>query len=351
MNTDNKKKTFLILLFMVNPVIWYVTWTHPEVFTYSLIVISLTFFSNKKYWLAMLFSAIASTQNPPLLVLNIVYILFYLKDNYKSLNIKSVLVHLLSCTPIVIPSIFYFYNFRALNLIAKVGGASFKYVSLKRIFASIFDLNIGILPYLPIITVLFFIVVIYNIMKKSLASLAWPLGILLMIVLSVQTNNFNHGCAGISRYNIWLIPIIIFYIVTNLDISKAVIKYALLLSIFIQGSIIYYFGGFVCNISYLEFTPMSNFILSHAPSLYSPEKEIFAERILHHEGIPYDTPIIYYSNNSAVKILTNYAALKSAENNYNIIDKNYYLKKTSKLSPNKEEPIYINLRKGALLIK
>lgn len=132
LNIDNKKKIFLISLLMINPILWYLTWTHPEVFCYSLIIISLTCYFNKKYKLAMLFSALASTQNPPLMILNAIYILKYFKENIKKFQYRDCMMAILSCMPIIIPNIFYMINYGKPNLIVVTGGASIKYISIKR---------------------------------------------------------------------------------------------------------------------------------------------------------------------------------------------------------------------------
>lgn len=208
----------------------------------------------------------------------------------------------------------------------------------------------GFLPYMPIIIFLLFYVIYINIKYKKLHSIIWPCGIFLMMFLSEMTANWNHGCAGISRYNIWLIPIIIFYIINQINFNKKLLKGLLYISIVVQTIIIYYFGIFNCNINYLDFTPMCKSILNNVPSLYSPDPEIFVERTNHYEG-NIDKGAIYIYNNSVRKVYANYYEFRNIENDYNIIDEKFFTEKLSQLEKNKDKMMYINIKKDAILKK
>lgn len=351
LNFDNRKKIILISLLSINPVLWYLTWTHPEVFSYSLIVISLCFYSNKKYKLAMLFSALAATQNPPLLILNMFYLYEYFKLNYKRKNFKDWCLALLSCLPIVLPNIFYLINFGTLNLITRTGGAGIEYLSFQKLYDQFFDLNIGLLPYIPLITFLFFYIIIKTIIEKKYMLLLWPSMIILMMLLSEQTGNWNHGCAGIIRYNIWILPILLFYILLEVDINKIFFKNFLFISIIVQSTIIYNFGLFNCNIFYTEFTPMAKFVLNNFPSLYSPDPEIFAERTTHEDGYKVYNGAIYLDGDDVRKAFINYYQLEKFTDEFKIIDENYYNQLLLKLSGNKSKMHYINFIRGSIVKK
>jgi len=346
---DYKKKIFFLGFLTVNPILWYLIWTHPEVFSYSLVVISLTLYSNKKYKLSMLFSALASMQNPPLLVLNVVYIIKYLKENYRKLNIKDCFFAMLCCIPILIPSIFYYLNYGTVNLISKYGLASFKFVTFQKVFDQIFDLNMGMFPYMPIIMMIFFIAIIKNFIRKKFARLGWPIAILSIIILCTQTINWNSDCSGLMRYNVWIIPCIIYYVITQLDFQVKQLQTFLVSAFILQSALVYSFGGFSYNQTYMEFNKLSRVVLEHAPVLYSPNIETFNERINHTEKqLDYNSPIFYVVGNTTTKMWTNYNGVNYIKALYNINDVEYFDNKIKALKSNKFKFAYLNFKKGVL---
>lgn len=352
MNIDKKKKYAFISLLSINPIIWYLIWTHPEVFCYSLVVMSIAMYTRNKFKMAMMFSAIASMQNPPLLILNAIYLFKYYKMYHNNISLRESLLALLSCFPIVVPSIFYYINFGTLNLITKSGGAGIKYITFQKVYDQIFDFNMGLFPYFPLIIVLMMIFIIKDIIHKNFKGLILPFAILMIIVLSDQTNNWNSDCSGIMRYNTWLIPIILYYIVSKIDLHKKIHKDILIASFIFQIIIISICGGLICRLSYVKFNPAVKLVLNNFPWLYSPEYETFAERTLGTETNYIDRiPIVYSSNGNVTKILTDYNGFKKSEGEFDIKDSVYLNKAKDNLKKNDNKVKYVNFRKGVIKLK
>ncbi|KPU43689.1 acyltransferase family protein [Oxobacter pfennigii] len=345
---DEKKKKILVLMLAVNPIIWYLRWTHPEVVTYSLIIISLVMFSRKKLKLSMLFSAIASMQNPPLVILMAIYLIFFIKQYKKDYKIKDAILMIISCIPAGIPSIFYYCNYATPNLIMKVGSAGIKYVSIQKIYDLLFDLNMGIFPYLPILLILFIYLLTRKLFKKDILSYIFAGGLLLMIILSAQTSNWNHGCSGLNRYAVWMIPIIIYYVILYIDIEK--FKSAVAISLILSWFIVYHGGGFIPKLSHVEMLAPAKTILNNMPFIYSPDYEIFAERVLSIGDTTYADkfPIVYINNGNVMKALTDYKGLQKMSKLFEVIDKKYYNKLLLKFSKNPDKVMYINFKKNQM---
>lgn len=351
MNIDGQKKILMVTLLAINPIIWYIRWTHPEVFSYSLTIISLVYFTNKNFKLAVLFSALASTQNPPLIILTSIFYLKYFAEE-KKINIKDFIIMLLYGFPAIIPVIFYLYNYGTPNLIVKIGAAGLKFISLQRIYDLIFDLNMGMIIYIPIIVILFFLTTFICIVqkdKRKFFNYVWPVSILIMIILSAQTSNWNHGCSGIMRYSLWMIPVMLYFIFEVIDIRKIFYKQLLVVSIILQMIIVLYGGEFIPRISHLKFNPFAEFILDNLPYLYSPDFETFAERTLNQETSYLDKlPIVYSHNGNVTKVLTDFYNYKKLEEIYDITDYDYYNSQLKKLEKNKNKIMYINFPKGTV---
>ena len=103
---DDKFQRLIMLAFSaVNPIVLYIGWTGAEVFSYSFVVMAISFAVAKKYNLAVLLSSIASLQNPPIIMFTLYLIYFGLRDSNFDLNNLKKLI--LSSAITVAPYIFY----------------------------------------------------------------------------------------------------------------------------------------------------------------------------------------------------------------------------------------------------
>lgn len=314
------KSWSLVGLFLFNPVLYYLNWTHPEVFTYSLLTISIALLIDRNYIASIVICAIASWQNPPVMFFITLIIFEYFKDNrayYKTVLVAAVAILLCG-----VPSCFYYLYFGVPNLIANLPNSGIKNISFIRLYSIFFDLNLGYLPYTPFVTVTFFIL-IFN--TKQIIKNILLLGVVSIIIISSLTSyNFNSGMSGLLRYAVWLYPIIIFFVYIN-----AKHKYIKIVSILSCTWFALYSSFNMENfnqMNYLSFNKISKFVMSTFPAGYIVDKEVFADRALHNEKYKLIYPInerlsiesankIYYSDDSGNvrKMLTNAAQLKELE--------------------------------------
>lgn len=346
---DILKRNLLIILFLFNPAIWYIIWSHPEIFCYSLVIISLTMMMINNMKTAILLSSIASTQNPPLIIVSLIIFLYFLIEQYNQFKIKktvgylNIILAFLCIFPAFVPSIFYKIVLGYSNPLIKTGIAGFKYVSLERVHSLFFDLNMGMIIYIPIIILLFFIAIFKALLKKDLKNLIIPIGIFFMAFLSTMTANWNCGCSGIVRYAIWIIPVIIYFIILNTNFKSKLYQYVLLAGIIFQILMLIFNGGLICNIKYLKLNNFSKFVMKYAPFLYNPEESIFTERIVgtefYHGGlhIKIFLPIFFDKDDYITKVYGSANHISDLKQYCNIKSIRYYKKLLKKIADEKDK--------------
>ena len=326
LNIEIAKKSALILLLAVNPVFFYLDWIHTEVFLYTFVVISLVFYYNNNYIMSILFINIAATQNLAILPLALaveIHFLINMFNEYKfrhsvfsiSLflknNYKKILLSFCCYFVGVMPMLSTYLKFQTLNLVADVAREN-KYL-VQKCFGYLFDLNLGIFPYEPIILLTFMVMIFWGIQKLSLNSVVNLIGITGIFYIISNQIQINCGMQNIMRYNVWIIPIMIFYVIINWEIIWKDSRYLISCSLaqaFYTTCIITYIilgsGGF----DYKEFAPWTKLIMNNYPCLYNPVHGIFYTRASGMEMYYSDEPIAFRSQDGVIrKILLS----KSAE--------------------------------------
>ncbi|NRT37503.1 hypothetical protein BJV38_005598 [Clostridium beijerinckii] len=308
-----KDKFFIIMQLICNPVLYYLVWTHAEVFTYSLVCISLALYVNKEYEKAIFIVSIAAMQNQPIIFLGGLYCLDYFLKVYignKEIYAKKFLYQIIRkgiCfIPFFIPFLFYYINYGTFSLIVSSGYVKANGIANK-INSLFFDLNQGILPFMPMLIIMFFIILVFGLLKKKLEVLLY-IGTILMIMLGCSLQmNWNPGESGIMRYNVWITPILIYFVIIYKDSFikirfKKTFEKLIITSIFITTMIIICTGTFKYKYKHIEFNPLSKMVMNVFPSIYNPQEEIFAERALGMETDYYNKlPVIYSDESGYVK--------------------------------------------------
>lgn len=313
----NRIALFLFLFF--GPALWYLRWPHTEVLTASFIAMSLLCWTDKRFFGAMIWAALASLQNQPVALLIALPLFSYWQANKK---ITLPLLASLSFSGILVltPSLYYQYHFGISNIIVAIGSASVNYISATRIFDFVFDINQGIIAGYPVILILFIICWIRWCWKKELIKSFIFLIVLLGIAASAaMTINWNMGQAGISRYAVWAGIIILIPVMAETNFKKLfnipVMVFALFCQIFILSS----FGMTETNDgSCVSHNAAARWVLGSNPSLYNPEMETFQERSLGREGILKEDvvngPLFYFrSDKKATKAIVAHNRLDTCD--------------------------------------
>ena len=341
---DKKKRNLVLFLTAFSPMVPYIIWIHTEVFSACLVTIGLIFYLRQNLMAAILFSALASTQNPPIgfftIWCGIVYLYkFFLKYRHK--NWRDFILTGMCALPLIMSSLFYFINYGCLNLINKVGEAQFKFISWER-FASFWcDINQGLICYAALPTLVFFYYVIKNIILRRFSYFSLVVCASLCIVLSSATVNWNSGNSAVMRYTVWIYPFVVFYLSIYMNFASKLLCYALIIGSFAQMIFNDFLLGNCDNRVHGYF---SNKILTYTPNLYNPEYEIFIDRTQHTDNVPARYPVVFVDNKGRVrKILTDKAGWENIIQNdgYKVVDNEFYQKKLGKFK--KKSFQYINV--------
>lgn len=309
-----KKKFFLIVLTLNNPAIFYIPWTHSEIYLYAFTVMGLVFFYNKQYGRSILFLSIAAMQNlgiiPFAAMVGIDYI-FECYINYKELTgtknlvgfvkayYKKIVPYGLLYLPAFLPIISTYIKFGTYNLVADVAMED-KYL-LHKALDYVFDLNLGIFPYEPIITISFIVMAIIGIRKCRRNTIINVIGIVGMLYIIAHQVQINCGMQQMMRYNVWILPMLLFFVIMNCG-NKGKSLYVLGIGeAFVTGGIIAYIvilgGDFTCN----QFAPWTKVIMNTVPGLYNPSHGIFYSRALGVETYHREDPVCYVNDEGSIK--------------------------------------------------
>ncbi|WP_079434145.1 hypothetical protein [Zoogloea sp. LCSB751] len=306
------QKWLLASLFLLGGTSYYIWWVHPEVFTASLILLGLMACSDRRYGFGMGATALAATQNPPVLFLMVCMaggaLLFPSEARERGrlhvISLRQVVCALYVSIPAfalaLAPVMFYRLKLGVANPIAAAGWADWSLMSFDRLWSVYFDLNMGMIVALPavllvaVLSILLFVgLAVMGARSRLLpgpAVLAVIAGIVASVVMAVpalSTTNWNHGQAAFGRYAYWLaVPIVLGVVVLAGSLPGLLQRWMASFLLLVQLACVGYYGFWGDNwrSSYLAFKPFVTRVLSHYPALYNPLPEIFAERLLQHEN-------------------------------------------------------------------
>ncbi len=324
-------RALLAGLFLTTGTTYYLWWSHPEVYTASLLLLALMTGSDRRYGPAMLASALAATQNPPLVLLLGGLAVLGLwdarraraptrlaaagvagrPDGRHSPRLAPLLAYLAASLVIAaLPALFFGATLGVLNPIAAGGAADPGLIGVQRLMSMYFDLNLGLVVAAPgiligiaLTAVLLAVAWLRGLRAGTAAAaraepdpdrgfvaVARP-GLVLLACIAISaamalpalsTTNWNHGQTVFSRYAYWLGVPLVFGLVIGLRALAPPIRIAVgLFVIGTQALAVAYYGlfGNTWRGDYLAFKPVSSQLMRHLPALYNPVPEIFIERI------------------------------------------------------------------------
>lgn len=209
---------------------------------------------------------------------------------------KKIIPYGMCYLPGLLPVISTLIRFHTVSLVAD-DVMEHKYL-LTKALNYLFDLNLGIFPYEPVILILFIIMVVVGLKNNRRAALINGISVVGMLYIISNQFQINCGMQGIMRYNVWIIPIMIFYVIMNWKmkmgwvlVSVSAVYLSALLTYVNLG------GAYSC----LQFAPWTKVILDHAPQLYNPTHGIFYSRASGGELYYSPGPVEYTDNNGVIK--------------------------------------------------
>jgi hypothetical protein len=302
----------LAALLLLSPFAAFVLWPHPEAVSCSLVAISLGRWREGRATAATLGAAFASLQAAPLVCLAAFF--WWQARDSRAFGIRA-LGPTLALLVAAWPFIFYLVHYGRLTLLPLVGAADLGQASPWRAGELFFDLNLGMLPYVPacLLGAVLAPLTLFATRRPVGPSLGLWCVLGAIAVACSAAVNWNHGTAGPSRYAIWMLPLLLFLFVRMLDrtLQNARVRGAFgalaLVAAATQAAVVIGRGGIDPGMDHVRHSYLATFVLEHEPSLYSPSPEIFAERTLGREvpygAIPNREPITYRAGRECRKAL------------------------------------------------
>lgn len=312
---SREKRVLLLTLFWSCGTIPYVRWTHPEVFSASLLVVSMVLAHSRRYVLSAIAAAMVAQQNPPALFLVAALLVIDFHASYTQTRfvvppVKK-MVQWLVCIAVAFFSIaFFFIHFKTGSLIANSGFAKTELISLGRLWSFYFDPNQGAIVLLWPLLAIVPAMVVCDFVERTVESKRYVLvasligASVMLAVPSISTTNFNSGASFIIRYAYWAsIPLLFAVVFLCAEGTGSRLVTYLAIMMFSVVNLLSYRGAWPSNVYY---TPIAKKIMNTFPGAYNPIPEIFVERGQHLDGAMNEKDIYYYSNSGSVrKILLN----------------------------------------------
>lgn len=327
LQASDMRRLLLILLLSIHPAVFYLNYVGAEVTIYSFLIMGAVFWYNRQYHRAAIFVSLAGTMNATVLAVGIVMILEYLVRLFRkerqagasfAVMIKKNLGRIIGygCCYIIgiIPMLYNLILTGHINLTASYDRfTTGKETTLERFVSYLFDLNYGMLPYLPVVIILLFVLFILAIFKKHFRYIEWTLTGFVLVMLYAVMVHINSGMDAIARYNVWGSVLFIFAVTLFFDeiltkpTLQKIVAFLLSLDILWSGFIVWWYGpNRADNTAYIFMNPLAVKVLEHSPALYSPLHSTFASRTLYEDGCyEYDTPVVYksYEDGTVRKVL------------------------------------------------
>ena len=311
---DETRKLLLNGLLFFSPAAWFILWPHPEVFSFAFTAAALVLRLRQSFRPAILCTAVAALQNPQLMLLAgllwleaVVRLRIRLRPVFAlraAARWREAVSHALPALPFLLHPLFFYARFGVVSVVAREATSLGK-LSLSRAWDLVFDLNLGLLPYIPLAVLLYLLVVGRAAwVGRSLGPPTVRLFLAFVALLLVNTLqwNFNHGSSGPSRYVIWMMPILFVTLAAEMPGRGALA--ALGLSVAVQAGIVVSRGGLIPRYDYLQHSPLAAYVLERWPWLYDPDYEVFIKRTLHVEG-PTHGPYAFLVEGRCRKVLAN----------------------------------------------
>jgi hypothetical protein len=284
-------------LLLFSPALGFLMWPHPEVFSFALVALALVFAARGCHAGAVLASALASLQNPPLTLLVALLWAGAAREAWRRRSVRSAVAASLAALPGLAPAAFYLWQFGVFNLSVRPAEAG-QSLSARRALDLAIDPNLGLVSHAPLLLLLAPLGALSALRRKRLTPALLVFVLLPLLAYATTANsNWNNDTSGPSRYVVWLLPLLAFPAVGGFGANPATplgraAGWALGLALATQAAAVLARGGPLARSDFLEHSWAARLVLDHRPARYRPSPEVFVERTLHHEGA-FEGPVVY----------------------------------------------------------
>jgi len=318
---EYKQRLILFVLVLLSPLISFLSWPGPDAWVLCLLLLAAYLYSVKRYWPAAYITAFASWHSQPLLALSAgmafmatatIWKGIILHKNKSHFSLQSTITASIWLMGIL--SVPYIYNYWAFGVLTPwtklrdgwtlLYGFGIQNLRVEKLFSQLFDINTGIFWYIPMGIIAWMIVAIWSFKKVRIPTIVLSIFLLITAFLYQTNPAFHYGTAGFgpSRHIVFLTPFLIFMILDLLAQVKRRIGYGVLAIYILTQSLILSMNGWLAPdfTNSLKHTPIATYVLTHAPTLYTPLPEIFVDRT-NGDDADHPTSAIYKTNGKCTK--------------------------------------------------
>jgi hypothetical protein len=271
------RRIALALVLVATPVAWYVTFTGVEVFCWALVTMALVCLDRGHYAGSAVTAALAATQNPPLALLVAVPIALAVAQRHW----PSAALAALGGSVAAWPAMYYGLHAGTPGFMARMN-SDLGLISWSRTASLLFDLNAGLLAYVPVLLAAALVTPVRLAAQRNLQATLLGLALAgMMLAVQVQMN-WNSDGRGLQRYLVWMLPILS-WLVFHAWAGRAR-TWIVTASVVTSGAVLLVDPPGPAN--WLEHRALARWVMRHAPELYNPEFEVFVERSAHAEAPP-----------------------------------------------------------------
>lgn len=308
-----------VALSLVSPAVWYLPYTGPEMMTWSLVTMAVISLDRGWYPATAFLAGLAATQNPPIVLLVGMAVLFALGQR----SLRSILTSVVLGSVVFLAPAFYLTHYGTPSLITRAGYTDPSLLSLDRTLSIFTDLNQGILPFAPVLLGLALLGWFRILIQADRLGIALTLVLAGMVAMVQSAINWNMGAQGLIRYAIWMLPILVWFASEVWGAMRFGLRLFVGIAIVAQGVVLIVQAP--GRLDYIRPTPIASWVWEEIPALYNPDHHIFMVRCLETEVSASDDllPIAYISKKGEItKILLDRSSADRMEERF-FVDPRY----------------------------
>jgi hypothetical protein len=279
----------VLLLTVCSPMIWFMDKVHTEFFTFCFLLGGVIAYSARRFVLASLLFAVASTQNISLAAVAFVPLLVDLYRRRRwTYSLFEVIAFAGAALLVLAHPAYYFFREGVIDPQLLAGGAKIG-ASLKVAYVWLLDPDIGLFPNWPLGVVLFIYGLIALRGSSGKRQGVWNHVFFCVCFLAINlpaqssTEKLNSGATpGLARYATWYIPLFYPLAVSLVGAFREMSKARQAIVAALVGLCIAFTFTYqrpqLSEDGYVSPSPVSRFIQNDLPDLYNPPAEIFSKR-------------------------------------------------------------------------
>ena len=276
---DGRRALLGVLLFLLCGGYLYAGWSSPECMSAAALLAALLLACSGAPVLAGLLAGIAASQNPSVVLFCVFAPLLQLASGSSLsavLKPRNVLGLALAGLLFVLSVLYNQLHFGVPSIIAKLS-TSAELASWHRLFSLFFDLNQGMLYGAP---ALIAVVLGWCLLRAPRPACVALLFAVALAAPTLVAHNWNSAAAGMMRYAFWCSMPLLFAFIWQLHALPRW-PVALVAAVLLVQAGALHMGK---RYNSVEFNPIALAVMTHAPSWYNPDPEIFWERLEHAES-------------------------------------------------------------------